>query len=88
MSVAEIENCSIGTLLAIECHKHTYTTKKELIGFENINKEEQLLLSLRSRCQHIVNVCNHHKQLFLTKYETHQKTCCNPFEDHTSKKSK
>ena len=86
MSAGEREKCSVGALLAIECHKVTYTTKKELIKFENINQEEQVLLSLRSGCQNIVNLYNHHKQIYLTKYETRQKTCCNPFEDHASSK--
>lgn len=76
--------CCVGLLKQTECHKLTYVTKKGLENVSDLSEEELNLIKIRSELddKEIINICLHHKSLFLSKYEFLQKTCCDPFKIH------
>lgn len=76
--------CCVGLLKQTECHKLTYVKKKGLENVSDLSEEELNLIKIRSELddKEIINICLHHKSLFLSKYEFLQKTCCDPFKIH------
>lgn len=79
-----MDKCSIGLLNLTECHKTTYVSKRGLCNVSDLTEEELKLIKIRSEldAKEMVNICFHHKSLFLTKYEFLQKVCCDPYEKH------
>lgn len=79
-----MDKCSIGLLNLTECHKTTYLSKRGLCNVSDLTEEELKLIKIRSEldAKEMVNICFHHKSLFLTKYEFLQKVCCDPYEKH------
>jgi len=69
MSMAEV--CSIGQLLQDQCHRVLHT---RAVGFKNkadLSDNEIQLLSLRTcqDCENIVNICLHHEQVLLRRFD-------------------
>lgn len=84
------EQCSIGKISETECHKLSYTKQINLVSVTSLEKSDVSLISLRSgvSLDKIINVCEHHKCLLLSKFETFQKFCVDPFQLHKKKISK
>ena len=75
--------CSVGLVKDEICHKLTYIKQIGLVNFNDIESLEKQLIIKRSGIQaKIETICYHHKHLLLVKYESHQKTCCDPFQTH------
>ena len=73
--------CSVGLVKEEVCHKITYAKQIGLINFKDIESLERQIMLKRSGIQaKIETICYHHKHLLLDKYESHQKTCCDPFQ--------
>jgi len=81
------EVCSIGQLLQDQCHRVLHT---RAVGFKSkadLSDNEIQLLSLRTcqDCENIVNICLHHEQVLLHRFDQLQRYCCNPFGAHGAK---
>jgi len=78
--MAGILKCSIGVAKEEECHKLTFTHEVGLVPFGDIGEKNKHLVELRAEVTGaIINICYHHKQTLLVKY---QKACCDPFTAH------
>ena len=73
--------CSVGILTETECHKTSYTKVKVLNYNHNLCDSERELVLLRTTAfkkskineDLLIDVCEHHRILFLRKYEIYQK---------------
>jgi len=81
--MAELQPCYIGSEKGESCHKTSLTKS---IGFKEIldlDDSERELLLLRSGCKFIKgSICHHHFYFYLVRYESFQRVCCNPFQNH------
>jgi len=81
--MAEFQPCYIGSEKGESCHKTSLTKS---IGFKEIldlDDSERELLLLRSGCKFIKgSICHHHFYFYLVRYESFQRVCCNPFQNH------
>ena len=83
MSSSELkEKCSIGVYNDDLCHKSDYTRRQELIYVEDLNENDLKLIKLRSGIKEIASICNHHKTVYLQRFEQNEKYCCDPFRKH------
>ena len=84
-----MECCSVGILLQQDCHKTLYTAKVELIPFKSLHITDQELLLWRASLKdsgQVVNVCMHHKKIFLgPRFEHRFKNCCDIYKSHKRK---
>lgn len=82
--MTEATQCSIGLAKEEECHKESYTQDVGLIQFFDLDDTSKRLVELRTGLSNeVTTLCHHHKQVLLTKYETYQRVCCNPFAIHS-----
>jgi len=76
----ELVHCSIGLAKKEECHKESYAQDVGMILFSDLDDKSKRLLQLQAGLSNeVTTLCRHHKQVLLTKYETYQRACCNPF---------
>ena len=85
--------CYVGALTndSNNCHKKSFTKKLGLIFIENLTETEKECLLWRSNLRRLdasqnsnLNVCHHHKLLFLSKYTRKLMPCCDLFGLHES----
>ncbi|XP_065681170.1 ARL14 effector protein-like [Hydra vulgaris] len=64
------------------CYKQSYTQERNLI--EDIDSNDRKLLEKRTNLKQkqITNICTHHHDMLVIRYEGNQKSCCNPFLIH------
>ena len=78
------DKCRIGISLDEECHKHSYCRKSGLIAMSDLKLVDRRLLSWR--CGVIFGeedkICFHHEKVYLTRFESLQKICADPFVHH------
>lgn len=78
--------CSVGEYLgdSDSCHKTIYCKTCGLINISTLTIENRALLQIRTEATFGINstICLHHKAVFITRYETLQKQCCDPFKQH------
>lgn len=70
-----------------DCHKVWYIRKNGYVKVAELDSTERRLIQWRSEeqlCDSDV-ICFHHKQVYLTRYESLQKCCCDPYEVHQKK---
>ena len=77
--------CSVGKLLKEACHKLSYTRGKT--GLKTVNEysdDDKELIIWRSGLLEdpTNNICFHHEQTILYRYEHFKKKCCNPHQVH------
>ena len=86
--------CTFGLLCREECHKMLHTRH---VGFHNrsdLSDGDFELLCLRTEHgDHIhkaadFNICFHHEQVLLHRFNQLQRNCCDPFNKHPSKVTK
>ena len=76
--------CSIGIHTETECHKLTYNRSSVLHDILEFTEQQITLISLRSACTEIKNICTFHKTEYLDKYfHINGKSCSDPFSCHT-----
>jgi hypothetical protein len=84
-SSEELQKCSVGILLDDNCHKKSYSRTTGFILVTNLTEEEQKLLRLRAEINLLgcdQTICNHHKAVYITRYESRQTSCVDPFKRH------
>ena len=65
--------CSIGQFLEDSCTPDFRAILEE---------DEKKLVSCRTGCEIVEDICEHHKQEYLTFYSMRQKSCCDPLKKH------
>ena len=80
--MASTSSCTIGIQLESISHKTTYSQEIGLIKFDVFSEREKLLVTLRTRTEEISNICYHHRQIYLIRYEMSQRKCADPFKLH------
>lgn len=87
-----MEPCSVGTFLgkSEDCHKLSYTSgKTSLSNMYELDTSDRQLLCWRSGFAEVdrdCTICLHHKKIFLDRYASSQKQCCDPFGVHPQTK--
>ena len=74
--------CTIGIKLENKGHKTTYSQEIGLVHFDVFSEREKLLLTLTTQIKQILNICYHHKQIYLIRYALLQRKCADPFILH------
>ena len=82
MAIASLKSCTIGVQKGEPCHKTVYCRVQETKSKNEIGTDELKLIEGRSEASAIGSVCLHHFKKYLTRYESLQKTCCDPFNNH------
>ena len=84
--------CSVGELIGDSdtCHKTNYCKTFGLTDIASLTNEIQELLRLRTEATFEINstICFHHKASLITRYETLQKQCSDPFKMHVKRITK
>jgi hypothetical protein len=85
---SSVTKCVVGETLQEDCNliSEGFNRKAGFYNISDLSKESQQLITLRSG----VNIgespdatlCYHHEKLFLSRYESLQKFCCDPFKKH------
>lgn len=90
----------IGELLNDACHKTVFSRMSGLKNWYEFSTDEQKSILLRSDVRDLHSVCFHHEkvfitryrisditryQVFITRYQSRQKYCCDPFRKHRKK---
>ena len=83
-----MDKCIIGQAIGEECNVISEAFNRKA-GFHNVaelSAESQQLLSLRTGVNIGVSenttLCYYHEKKFLSRYESLQKFCCDPFNKH------
>ena len=78
----EVQACSIGDFLNMECHKNTYVSNSST---SEILDDEKHLLSVRTGIQKglLKKICTHHSLQYGKYYASNQKTCSDPLSIHS-----
>jgi hypothetical protein len=94
MESAEIffEPCFVGGQLNDACHLLVYCRKKGFLSITDLSDDDRQLLlwrtGIESQPSSLERICLHHEALFLSRYESIQKFCCDPFNVHTKRVTK
>ena len=82
--MAGTAQCSVGLILKSKCHKLTFTTHIGLNLFQDLDTDEQNLVSQRSGVfpALITDICFHHEKFYLEKFPMFQNKCCDPLLVH------
>ena len=82
-----LERCSIGLDLNDDCHKTAYSRTTGLILATELSQENKRMLEWRSglTLSDESTICVHHEKVFLSRYESLQKYCCDPLNVHKKK---
>jgi hypothetical protein len=83
-----MDKCTIGEVLDEDCNVISEAFNRSA-GFHNIadeSLESRELLTLRSgvnvTAYENATLCNYHEKIYLSRYESMQKFCCDPFKKH------
>lgn len=85
MMEEEIANCDVGTITKTPCHLDYYTNQKNLYKLDSLSVEDIKLLKYRIDNFHTISngqICDHHKQIWLHRYSSSKRKCCDPFNKH------
>ena len=85
-----LERCSIGLDLNDDCHKTAYSRNTGLILATELSQENKRMLEWRSglTLSDKSTICVHHEELFLSRFESLQKYCCDPLNVHKKEKKR
>ena len=91
--MAELPLCAFGLLLQDECHKTVHTRSVGLHNLSELSDANFELLMLRTKPvdqlqRENCNICFHHEQVLLEKFDKLQRSCCDPFNKHQCKVTK
>ena len=80
----EMPQCSVGLATQDICHKLIYCRKAGIIAADELSLKDTKVLEWRAEISFPANgtICNHHEKLFISRYESLQKNCCDPFDIH------
>ena len=86
----ELSACTVGVLLGKKesCHQLSVCRKSGLLSCDELLLQIELI-QYRFCCFEFggtgTKICLHHKIYFLQKFQTEQRTCCDPFSTHKTK---
>lgn len=80
----EVSTCSVGELTTSECHKLTFNRGIGIEIVSCLSDEDIKLLHLRTEVkpEELKTICLHHQSVYLKKFESLQKNCCDPLIYH------
>ena len=80
----EMPQCSVGLATQDICHQLIYCRKAGIIASDELSLKDTKVLEWRVEISLPANdtICNHHEKLFISRYESLQKNCCDPFDIH------
>ena len=61
------------------CYKQSYTQVRNLIEDIDRNDHKVLVKWTNLKKEQIICICMHHHEMLIVRYESNQKSCCNPF---------
>ena len=77
-TAANLESCSVGVQKEEACHKIISSRIQELKTRVKISADIKLM-GCRTKISNLKTICLHHVKKYLTRSESLQKACCNPF---------
>ena len=83
------KKCSIGISLDLDCNKTIFSRAVGIKFAKDVSSEERKLIVWRSKISLEDNssVCFHHEKIYLTRYESLQRYCCDPNRVHDVQKT-
>lgn len=80
-------SCFIGIQLDEECHKTTYCRTSGFKSLSDLESSDRHLLEWRTGIvsANTDRVCFHHEKVYLSRYESLQKFCCDPDQIHNKR---
>lgn len=86
------EACTVGVQLNDVCHKTSFVHVNGKKRLQDLSEEDKQILFLRTgiTTTDASDICFHHEQVYLIRYELYAKysSCCNPFKVHKKKGEK
>ena len=79
---ANLEPCSVGAQKGEACHKIIYCGDQELKARDEMSADDIRLSEWRTEISSLKTICLHLVKKYVTRYESLQKACCNPFQTH------
>ena len=82
--------CCLGINLHEDCDKATYCREKKRFNISKYDRQGLELITSRTsyRFKNDDEVCSHHEKVYLSRYESVQKYCNDPFKTHKKNISK
>ena len=77
-TAANLESCPVGVQKGEACHKIISSRIQKLKTRVNISADIKLM-GCRTEISNLKTICLHHVKKYLTRSESIQKACCNPF---------
>lgn len=76
--------CDVGKITSTECHKTSYIKNKGIVNVSSdLSEEDKILLKLRTGAtEELHTICFHHRSVYLKKFESLQRKCCDPLRKH------
>ena len=87
-SITSMDSCKIEEALTDKCHQSYSKYKTHYQGINDMENEDNELLSLRSEVDlddAVDMVCDHHFNMYGSCYVSRQKNCMDPFQEHQKK---
>lgn len=81
---AESSKCCIGNYLKEDCHSTNFSRTKGVLSLEDLSNDSVKLLEVRTgyKCKEGDSLCYHHEKVFLSRYQSLQTSCADPFQKH------
>ena len=80
-----MDACKIGSSLGDVCHKTTHCRKEGFVSVTELSEEDKELLKWRCGINNLSSgdsVCFHHEKLYLSRFESLQTFCADPYKRH------
>ena len=83
-------SCCIGKLLKEKCDQTIHCKIKRRLDISAMNQENIELLERRTGYVKNIcdKICHHHEEAYISRYESLQLYCCDPFKLHQKKNFK
>ena len=83
-------SCCIGKLLKEKCDQIIHCKIKRRLDISAMNQENIELLERRTGYVKNIcdKICHHHEEAYISRYESLQLYCCDPFKLHQKKNFK
>ena len=86
-SASGLKSCSVGIKVGDNCHQLSYCRKQCIYNTTDLDEEQVKIMKRRAGIEKLDTVCHHHLTMFFQRYESLQKTCCDPFKRHAKQVS-
>ena len=86
-STSGLKSCSVGIKVGDICHQLSYCRKQCIYNTTELDKEQVKIMKRRAGIEKLGTVCRHNLTVSFQRYESLQKTCCDPFKRHAKQVS-